>query len=214
MDKLWARIPPEKIPSSTRVDGKFWSYFKKGDRILEVGCGLGRFLYSCSTRGLSPIGIDINKEAIEKLSKDAYLFGAEVYCADILKAKFKKKFKGALLQGLLCSLKKNDRAKCLKKVRSIMEKGGHLHIAEFEMSEKFEDRYKEDSKITGEYGTLSVKDKDTGKELCRSHNFYAQEIKDLIKQAGFKIISFKKTLFTSYHGDKKPGLMIIAQSPE
>lgn len=214
MENLWAKIPPNKIPSSTKIDKRFWGYFVKGDSILEVGCGQGRFLYACAMRGFKITGIDINKEAIELLNKDAYLFGAKACYADILKAKFKEKFKGVLLQGLLCSLEKKDRIKCLNKVKSAMEMGGYLHVAEFEMSDKFEKRYIEDFKLTKEYGTLSIKDKDTGKELCRSHNFYKEEIKEMIEMAGFKITSFKRTFFTSYHGEKKPGIMIIAQKFE
>ena len=211
MVNLWVKIPPKKIPSSTKIDEKFWKYFKKGDNILDVGCGQGRFVYACAIRGLNVTGIDINKKAIELLNKDAFLFGAKVYCEDIFKVKFEEKFKGGFLQGLLCSSKKKDRVKCLNKVESIMEMGGYLHIAEFEMSDKFTERYKEDFKLTREYGTLSIKDKDSGKELCRSHNFYKEEIIELIEKAGFKIISFKRTFFTSYHGEKKPGMMIIAQ---
>ncbi len=211
MDNLWVKIPPDKIPSSTKIDERFWDYFKEGDSILEAGCGLGRFVCACAMRGLKITGIDINKEAIELLNKDAYLFGAEAYCADILTAKFEEKFKGVLLQGLLCSLKEKDRIECLNKVKSIMEEGGYLHIAEFEMSDKFEKRYREDFKLTGEYGTLSIKNRDNGKELCRSHNFYKEEITELIKESGFKIISFERAFFISYHGEKKPGMMIIAQ---
>jgi ubiquinone/menaquinone biosynthesis C-methylase UbiE len=208
----WAKIPPEKIPSSTKVDERFWNYFQEGDSILEVGCGQGRFIYSCAINGLRIVGIDINKEAIKLLNKDVYLFGAEVYYGDILTIKFKEKFKGVLLQAIISSLKPKDRVKCLNKVKSVMEKGGYLHIAEFEMSDKYEERYKEDYKLTGEYGTLSIKDKDTGKELCRSHNFFKEEIIELIEKSGFKIISFKRTLFISYHGEKKLGMMIIAKN--
>lgn len=210
----WANIPPDRIPSSTKVDERFWSYFKEGDSILEVGCGQGRFIYNCAVRGLRIIGIDINKAAIDLLNKDAYLFGAEVRCADILTVRLKEKFKGVLLQGLVSSLGKKDRIKCLNKVKTLMENGGYVHIAEFEMSDKFDKRYKEDLKLTGEYGTLSIKDKETGKEIGRGHNFYEEEIKELIKKSGFKIISFKRASFVSYHGDKKPGMMIIAQKYE
>jgi ubiquinone/menaquinone biosynthesis C-methylase UbiE len=212
MDNLWAKISPDKIPSSTKIDKRFWDYFKKGDNILEVGCGQGRFVYSCATRGLKATGIDINKEAIDLLEEDAWLFGAKASHLDILNAKFEEKFKGALLQGLLGAMEENDRLKCLNKVKSIMEKGGYLHIAEFEMSDKYEKRYKEDFKLTGEYGTMSIKDKDSGEELCRGHNFFKEELIELVKKAGLKIISFKQTFFSSYHGEKKPGMMIIAKN--
>lgn len=211
MDNLWAKVPPSKIPSSTKIDEKFWSYFRSNDPILEAGCGQGRFVYAGALKGFKMTGIDINKEAIELLAKDVWFFGAEAYYADILTAEFKEKFRGVLLQGLLGSLEKNDRIKCLDKVKSIMESHGYMHISEFEMSDDFTKRYEEDFKLTGEYGTLVIRDKETGKELCRGHNFYEEEIKELIKKSGFEIISFKRTFFTSYHGDKKPGIMIIAQ---
>jgi len=38
MTNLWDKIPPDKIPSSTEVDEKFWNYFREGDSVLEVGC--------------------------------------------------------------------------------------------------------------------------------------------------------------------------------
>jgi len=104
-----------------------------------------------------------------------------------------------------------SRIKCLNRVRLFLDDGGYLHIAEFEMNDRFDKRYKEDLRLTGEYGTLSIKDKDTGKELGKSHNFFKEEIIELVEKAGFKIVSFKRTFFTSYHGEKKPGMMIIAQ---
>lgn len=211
MANLWAKIPPENIPSSTRVDRDFWDYFEEGDSILEVGCGKGRFVYACAMRGLDVTGIDINKKAIEMLSEDAWFFGAKVYHADILTVNFQKKFKGVLLQTLLCTLRHEDRQKCLNKVNSFMEKGGYLHIAEFEMNDKYLERYEKDAELTGEYGTLSIKDKVADKELARSHNFYKEELAGLIKKSGFEITSFKRTFFTSYHGEKKPGMLIIAQ---
>ncbi|MEK7562738.1 MAG: class I SAM-dependent methyltransferase [Patescibacteria group bacterium] len=211
MNNSWAKIPSAKIPSSTKVDESFWDLFSEGDNILDAGCGQGKYVHACAVLGFRVVGIDINKEAIEKLNKDAWLLGAESYHLDILSAEFQEKFKGALLQGLLSALDKKDRTKCLYRVKSFMADGGYLHISEFEMSDKFDARYKEDLKLTGEYGTLSIKDKDTGKELSRSHNFFKEEIIELIESAGFKIVSFKRTLFTSYHGEKKPGMMIIAK---
>ncbi len=211
MGNLWAKIPFDIIPSSTKINEEFWDYFKKNDSILEVGCGKGRLAYACVKRGLKVTGIDINRKAIELLNKDTYLFGTKIYYANILNVRFKEKFKGVLLQGLLSALVKKDRIKCLNKVKLAMDNGGYLHISEFEISDKFEKKYQENFKITGEYGTVVIRDKNNGKELCRTHNFYKKEIIELIEKAGFKIINFKRSVFISYHGGKKPGMMIIAK---
>jgi len=71
-------------------------------------------------------------------------------------------------------------------------------------------RYKNDELITKEFGTLSICDQ-TGKELYRTHNFIEDELTKLLKKNKFRIISISKDSFISYHGNKKPGLLIIAQ---
>jgi len=205
---LWLKIGANKTPSSVKIDNDFWKYFKPKDKILDVGCGWGRAVCECLKRGLYVVGIDINKNEITELKKKK-LKGAEIRQGDILKIKLKKEFNGVLLLGLLSALSKKERNKCLKRVNLPLVNGGYIHISEFEMSDKFKERYENDFKITKEYGTLSVKD--NGKEIFRGHNFTKAEIFDLIKNSGFKAVKFKRAEFTSYHGRKRPGMMIIAQ---
>ncbi len=205
---FWEKIEANKTPSSVKIDNDFWKYFKPKDKILDVGCGWGRAIYECLNRDLYVVGVDINENEIKELKKKN-LRGAEIKYGDILKMKLKKEFKGVLMLGLLSVLSESERGKCLKRVRSFLIKGGYIHISEFEMNNKFKKRYDSDFKITKEYGTLSVKD--NGTEIFRSHNFTKKEIFDLIKNGEFKIIKFKRAKFTSYHGHKRPGMMIIAQ---
>jgi len=209
MYKLWGKIPPAKIPSSVEIDKSFWDLFAVGDTILDIGCGTGRFCYKAKTLGLNATGIDINKEAIDMINEDAYLEGINARQANILTDEIEGKFDGALLQGLLCCMTEEERIACLKKVRKLLN--GYLHIAEFEMNGDYRERYLEDEKITGEYGTLAIRDKETNEVICHSHNFYEQELKELLEKTGFNIVSIKKTKFTSYHKEKKPGIMIIAK---
>ncbi len=197
-----------KTPASAKIDNDFWKYFKPEDKILDVGCGWGRGIFECLKRGLNVVGIDINKNETEELKKKR-LKGLLVKQEDILKIKLKKEFSGVLMLGFLCVLAKKERKNALKRANSFLLDGGYIHISEFEFNKKFKKRYDRDFKITKEYGTLSVKD--NGREIFRSHNFTKKEIFDLIKSSGFKVIKFKRAMFTSYHKGKKPGMMIIAQ---
>ena len=211
MDKnisLWLKIKANKTPSSVKIDNDFWKHFKPKDKILEVGCGWGRAVRECLKRNLDVVGIDINRNEIRELNRKN-LKGAEIKYGDILKIKLRKEFNGALMLGIISALSKRERARAFKKVNSFLMNGGYIHVSEFEMSKKFKKRYDNDFKITKEYGTLSVKD--NGVEVFRSHNFTKTEIFDLIKNGGFKIVKFKRAEFTSYHKDKKPGMIIIAQ---
>jgi SAM-dependent methyltransferase len=204
----WAFIKPDKIPHSTEIDNDFWNYFDHGDKILDVGCGTGRDMLNCIFHGLNVVGIDINKEAIEEIKENPHLSGVEVYAKSILDLDLSG-FNGALLQGLLSTINKDDRIECLEKVKNALLPGGIIHIAEFERDISLNERYKKDEEITGEWGTVVIRDSESGKELCRAHNFLEEELKELLKD--FEILSIRKKPFISYHGNKKTGIMIIAK---
>ena len=204
----WAFIKPDKIPHSTEIDNDFWNYFDHGDKILDVGCGTGRDMLNCIFHGLDVVGIDINKEAIEEIKENPHLAEAKVYAKSILDSDFSG-FDGALLQGLLSTNNKEDRIKCLEKVKNALVDGGIIHIAEFERDPNWAERYKKDEEITEEWGTVVITDDESGNELCRTHNFLEEELKELLKD--FEILSIRKKPFISYHGNKKTGIMIIAK---
>lgn len=213
----WRNISTGQTPATTPIDEGFWRFFVKGDELLEVGCGWGRIIYECLRRGFTVAGVDINKNEIECLGKkircDDLNNRASVYCESVLDLHFPdKSFMGAIMQGVLATLPPIERLPALLSVKRVLVDGGYLHLAEFELSDdpKFLERYEKDFIITGEFGTLSVKDKN-GREFCRSHNFSIREITDLIINAHFEIVNITRRDFVSYHGYNKPGLTIIAQ---
>ncbi|MBU1121494.1 MAG: methyltransferase domain-containing protein, partial [Candidatus Omnitrophica bacterium] len=42
---------------------------KKGERVLDVGCGIGRLLYACAKRGCIVEGYDYSKDALSIAQK-------------------------------------------------------------------------------------------------------------------------------------------------
>lgn len=217
-EKLWGEISVGKTPSTTPIDEHFWSLLPKRSTILEVGCGWGRIVFDCLKRGHSVVGIDINKNEVESLKKK--LSGlkinkkVKIYQENILSTSFKDNtFSATIMQGILSALHKDNRNAALSEIHRTLVPFGYIHIAEFEFISSdplMKKRYKKDKLITKELGTLSILN-DLGRELYRTHNFKENELIKLVTKNKFNIISLSKCTFLSYHGNKKPGILIIAQ---
>jgi ubiquinone/menaquinone biosynthesis C-methylase UbiE len=218
--QLWKKIPAGKTPGTTPVLSQFWKLLPRKGQVLEVGSGWGRIVFECLEREFDVIGIEINKGEVAALNKKIKALGlsnhAKNYCRNIVKSGFKSgSFDGVIMQGVLGALSKNDRPLAAREAYRVLKVGGYLHIAEFEIiinNEQASDRYQQDFKVTKEFGTLSIKD-EHGRELYQTHNFNKEELSLLLKDAGFKLIKVSPRTFTSYHGKKKPGLLLIATKP-
>ena len=219
IQSFWEKISVNKTPGTMPVSDNFWNNFVSGDSLLEVGCAWGRIIFECLKRDLKVVGIDINKEEIEALKnklqeQNIPEDSAKVFEASILSSNLKNdSFSGAIMLGVLSGLPKDKRIICLKEIYRLLKNDGLVYIGEFELNSAdplFLERYENDQKITGEYGTLSVKD-ENGSELYQSHNFSVPEITALITESGLILETITKDTFISYHGNRKPGLMIIAK---
>ncbi len=217
-EKLWEKIPVGKTPSTTPVDEHFWSLLPKHSTILEVGCGWGRIVFECLKRGYNVVGIDINKNEVESLKKKFSGIKinerVKIFQENILSTFFKDNtFSAIIMQGILSALHKNNRNTALREIHRTLAPFGYIHIAEFEFISNdplMQKRYRKDKIITKEWGTLSIRN-GYGQELYRTHNFEENELVELIKRNKFNIISLSKSTFLSYHGNKDPGILIIAQ---
>lgn len=56
-----------------------------GQRILEVGCGMGRHTFYLSSKGFRMTGLDLSPRLLERLRRfDGGRYGVETHCADVL----------------------------------------------------------------------------------------------------------------------------------
>ena len=74
------------------------------------------------------------------------------------------------------------------------------------------DRYKRDYPVTGEKGTFIIIDdsKSGVKELFISHHYTREELFNLVK-IDFNIENFHETVFTTFHGNRTKGYIIIGR---
>lgn len=211
-DSLWSKIKPGIIPSNTEIHPDIWDFIHPESNVLEIGCGDGRIIDLLMSTNTSVTGIDINCKAIEILSKRYTSSNISLHCESILSPTLPiSTFNIAFMQGVVSTIVSDERLNAFKNIHSLLKPGGILHIAEFQLDESTEEkkeRYRNDAVTSDEYGTLVVRDAQ-GNAMFQSHNFTKDELQILLNNSGFNIIRAKETTFTSYHGNKKPGLIYL-----
>jgi len=103
---------------------------KKGSKILDLMCGPGYLLGKINKKGqnLQLTGLDLDKEFI-RYAKKKYS-RIKFIAADALKYKFKEKFDLILITAGLHHLPYSTQEKFIKKVSSLLEKGGKVILAD------------------------------------------------------------------------------------
>jgi len=203
------------IPLPTR----FTSFLKgtSAKNVLELGCGYGRACFFLRENGLCVAGIDLDKVQIELALQEAKSRrvhdGIHFVVSDAGNLPFPdSSFDAATMLGVLTLVPKAERPRIMNEVERVLKNVGYVFIEEFGRTWEnpvYRKRYKEDLRVTGELGTITVKD-DTGRILHFGHHFTRRELLSLLR--GFQILSFKKDVFTSYyHRNWVKGNIILAQ---
>jgi ubiquinone/menaquinone biosynthesis C-methylase UbiE len=125
-------------------------------------------------------------------------------------------YDACILQAFLTTIiSPEDRIKVLSEAHRVLKDDGILYLADF--GQNWEDtlynkRYRRDYPITGELGTFIVRDsKNRYKELFRAHHYTKEELSALIEGL-FTIENVNETIFTTFHGNRTKGYIIIARS--
>lgn len=112
---------------------KSYSYFNHCSRILDIGCGLGRFLSFFPKKS---IGIDINVDSIEKCKQN----GLQAIKSDVTKLPFENEtFDGIRCSHIIEHFLPQEVYKVLKEVARVLKPGGILIIQSPLSSSQFYD---------------------------------------------------------------------------
>ncbi|MBU2598221.1 MAG: methyltransferase domain-containing protein [Actinobacteria bacterium] len=212
--------------SETRV--KLWKdiifladFVKDGDKILDLGCGNGRLFELFRDKKIDYIGIDLSKKLIE-IARDKYKNYPNVkfLVRDALDTGFdENSFDLVYSIALLHQIpSKKYRLQSLNEVNRILKSEGFLILTVWNLWQKKYIKYVLRTfilKLKIPFLTkLDFKDtfipwkKRNGTTINRYfHAFTINELKGLIKKAGFKIIDIG---FTK-RDKKQPNIFIIAQ---
>jgi ubiquinone/menaquinone biosynthesis C-methylase UbiE len=124
-------------------------------------------------------------------------------------------FDACILQAVLTTITvKEDRIKVLSEANRVLKENGTLYLADFGQNwenPRYSERYLYDYHLTGEMGTFIVTEdgKQDGKELFKAHHYTHNELIELVGE-DFKVETFHETVFTTFHGNRTKGYIIIA----
>ena len=163
--------------SSFEELNEFASLLPKKAKVLDAGCAAGRDAAELARRGIEPIGIDLSSNLI-KIAKKRYP-SIKFVQGNFLKLPFKNSyFQGVWAHASLLHLDSvKDVKKALSEFYRVLQKGGIIHVYV--------------KAQTGRKKYAIVKDK-----LSKHDRFFQffkrNELKKLIKNAGFKMIKIEQ----------------------
>lgn len=109
----------------------YTSYLKRFSNdpktILELGCGLGKFLECCRYHGIEAVGVEYNHDAVESLKSQGY----EVYQHDLnypLEMLEDERFDAVFSFQVIEHLEKNAQTMSLKESYRVLKTGGQMHV--------------------------------------------------------------------------------------
>lgn len=104
----------------------FNSYLKKGDTILDLGCGSGRDSHHFSNYGYEVISADYSDEMV-KMAGD--FLNKEVIKLDMRQMDFNNKFDGIWACASILHIKKDEIVKVLEKSYTALKEGGIMYMS-------------------------------------------------------------------------------------
>jgi ubiquinone/menaquinone biosynthesis C-methylase UbiE len=206
---------PYTIPLPTRLVNALEGNSTKC--ILEVGCGYGRASFFLQKKGFNVVGVDVDKSQIisaqEEVKSQGISDEIDFLLNDAKKLCFPdSSYDAVTMLGVLTLVSKSERTQIISEVHRVLKGEGYIFVEEFGRTWEnpvYARRYRDDFKVTGELGTITVKD-ETGKILLFGHHFRRKEILDLLED--FQVIDFGEDTFTSYyHKNWVRGYAILAQ---
>lgn len=169
-----------RVPALRPVFEEAISYFaphlKKGERVLDVGCGVGLSVKILSERGFSATGIELSPKMAEFAKRRNP--EAEIIVGDFLTKDFAEPFDGIIALALIHLFPKDEAMQVLRKTHDLLAPGGTLYIGTTESAESTEG--------------WEVKEDYSGKHKRFRKHWTEEEFRRALQEAGFAVIELHR----------------------
>lgn len=218
-DELYKRLKAEgKSGWSTsehiqqKVDECLIEYAPKTGRLLELGCGDGKFSLELAKKGFDVYGVDISRTAIAWAIEKAKIYNlkADFRVGDVLNLKgYNDEYFDLVIDGscLHCIIGK-DRNLCLNSVYRVLKPGGFFHVRTWCGEIKDEETRKTFDPVS----RCLIRQGD----IAYRYIGLAEDILDEIRTAGFDILHYevkKSSEKPKLHTTKGERLLVAAIKP-
>jgi ubiquinone/menaquinone biosynthesis C-methylase UbiE len=217
----WNQFKGKETPSTVEIYESFFKAVSKNSDVLDFGCAWGRVAFQLQNLGYNVTGFDLNKNAVDtalESSKSCENHGRKVKFdqANAMDLPYTdESFDACIIQAFLTTIiSPLDRIKVISEAHRVLKKNGILYLADFGLNWKnlhYREMYRRDYISTMELGTFIVKEnsKAPGEDMFTVHHYTRKELIDLVKN--FTIENFHETVFTTFHGNKTKGYIVIAR---
>lgn len=216
---VWNQFNGRETPSTVEIHESFFKAVPEGSYVLDFGCAWGRIAFQLQKLGYNVMGFDLNENTIAtaRINNENYKGTVKFQTANAMELPYDdESFDACILQAFLTTvISLGDRRKVLSEAYRLLKENGILYLADFGQNSEnslYRERYRRDYPLTEEFGTFIVTDdvKSRGKELFRAHHYTKEELLELVKQ-DFRVENFHETIFTTFHGNRTRGYIIIAR---
>jgi SAM-dependent methyltransferase len=126
-------MKPSTAPYVTRQVDRLIRFagLSPGDRVLDVGCGMGRYTLALADRGLAVEGLDLSEALLDRLRAfDDGRYDIPLYCADVLDPPPELDGRFDALVGFFTLHHLHDLFACFRSMRSLAKPGGRIVFLE------------------------------------------------------------------------------------
>jgi SAM-dependent methyltransferase len=127
-----AMRPADSTYVRRQVDRLFdFAGLKAGERVLDVGCGMGRYTFALADRGLIVEGLDLSESLLARLREfDGGRYGIPVHVADVLDPPDELNGRFDAVVGFFTLHHLHDVSACLRAMRDLARPSGRIVFLE------------------------------------------------------------------------------------